>query len=65
MRDVLSADLQSDRLITRKQLKELIPVSTMTIWRWEQEGRIPRHVTIGRTSFWRAVEIREYLSRAT
>jgi predicted DNA-binding transcriptional regulator AlpA len=54
-----------DRLINRKQLKQLIPVSTMTIWRWERDGKLPKHVTIGRTSFWRAVEVHEYLSRVT
>jgi predicted DNA-binding transcriptional regulator AlpA len=46
-----------DELISRKQLKKLIPVSTMTIWRWERDGRLPKHVTIGRTSFWRLGQI--------
>jgi predicted DNA-binding transcriptional regulator AlpA len=49
--------LGHDGLISRKQLKKLIPVSTMTIWRWERDGRLPKHVTIGRTSFWRVEEI--------
>jgi predicted DNA-binding transcriptional regulator AlpA len=45
------------RLINRKQLKQLIPISTMTIWRWERDGRLPQHITIGRTSFWRMTDV--------
>ena len=58
-------ELTHDRLINRKQLRRLLPVSTMTIWRWERDGKLPKHLTIGRTSFWRAIEVQEYLSRAT
>jgi predicted DNA-binding transcriptional regulator AlpA len=60
-----SSELKHDQLITRRQLQQLLPVSSMTIWRWERDGLLPKHLTIGRTSFWRAVEVHEYLSRAT
>jgi predicted DNA-binding transcriptional regulator AlpA len=53
-----------DRLINRKQLKELVPVSTMTVWRWEKEGHLPRHVTIGRTSFWKLAEVLDFIGRS-
>jgi predicted DNA-binding transcriptional regulator AlpA len=56
-----SSALIHDQLITRRQLQELLPVSPMTIWRWERDGLLPKHVTIGRTSFWRAIEIQQYL----
>ena len=59
------SELARHHLINRKQLQELLPVSAMTIWRWERDGLLPKHLTIGRTSFWRAVEVREYLRRAT
>jgi predicted DNA-binding transcriptional regulator AlpA len=58
-----SSELMHDQLITRRQLQQLLPVSPMTIWRWERIGLLPKHVTIGRTSFWRAIEVREYLRR--
>jgi predicted DNA-binding transcriptional regulator AlpA len=60
MRDDLSYDpfeLAQDRLINRKQLRKLLPISAMTIWRWERDGRLPQHITIGRTSFWRLADI--------
>jgi predicted DNA-binding transcriptional regulator AlpA len=56
--------LGHDGLISRKQLKKLIPVSTMTIWRWEKEGHLPRHITIGRTSFWRLAEVLDFIGRS-
>ncbi|MBA2397603.1 MAG: AlpA family phage regulatory protein [Bradyrhizobium sp.] len=58
-------DLTDERLITRRQLQQIFPVSTTTIWRLEKSGRLPKHVTIGGLNFWRAVEVHEYLSRAT
>jgi predicted DNA-binding transcriptional regulator AlpA len=63
--DFAYSELSRDHLINRKQLRRIIPVSAMTIWRWERDGKLPRHLTIGRTSFWRAIEVHEYLSRAT
>jgi predicted DNA-binding transcriptional regulator AlpA len=51
-------------LISRKQLKQLLPISTMTIWRWQRDGKFPQHVTIGRTSFWRVTDIRAFLDTA-
>jgi predicted DNA-binding transcriptional regulator AlpA len=50
-------ELTSDRLINRRQLRKILPVSAMTIWRWEKEGRLPQHITIGRTSFWRLADV--------
>ncbi len=58
-------ELAQDRLITRRQLQQLLPVSTTTIWRLEKSGIFPKHVTIGGLNFWRAIEVHEYLSRAT
>jgi predicted DNA-binding transcriptional regulator AlpA len=60
-----SPELALDRLITRWQLQQLLPVSTTTIWRLEKSGIFPKHVTIGGLNFWRAIEVHEYLSRAT
>ncbi len=60
-----SPELAQDRLITRRQLQQLLPVSTTTIWRLEKSGNFPKHVTIGGLNFWRAIEVHEYLSRAT
>lgn len=62
--ELTHSELSRDHLINRRQLRRLVPVSAATVWRWERDGRLPKHLTIGRTSFWRAIEIHEYLSRA-
>ncbi|THD54560.1 MAG: AlpA family phage regulatory protein [Bradyrhizobium sp.] len=57
-------ELANQRLISRRQLQQLLPISATTIWRLEKNGRFPKHVTIGGLNFWRVTEIHEYLSRA-
>jgi len=42
----------------------IIPVSTMTIWRWEKEGRLPTHIAIERTSFWKLAEVLDFIGRS-
>jgi predicted DNA-binding transcriptional regulator AlpA len=58
-------ELGDQRLITRRQLQQLLPISATTIWRLEKSGRFPKHVTIGGLNFWRVIEVHEYLSRVT
>jgi predicted DNA-binding transcriptional regulator AlpA len=52
------------RLITSKQLQQLLPVSKMTIWRLEQRGQLPQHVPSGR-AFWRHAEVVEAIKQLT
>jgi predicted DNA-binding transcriptional regulator AlpA len=47
----------SDRLINRRQLRQKIPTSDMTIWRWEQQGTFPTHISINGRNYWRLSEI--------
>jgi prophage regulatory protein len=51
----------ADRLINRRQLRELIPVTDMTIWRWEKAGLFPRHLSINGRNYWRLSEIVAWL----
>jgi predicted DNA-binding transcriptional regulator AlpA len=46
-----------ERLVNRRQLRELVPVSDMTIWRWEKAGLFPRHISINGRNYWRLSEI--------
>ena len=45
------------RLINRAELRQIFPVSDMTIWRLEKQGRFPRHTTINGRNFWNFVEV--------
>jgi prophage regulatory protein len=35
------------RIISRKQLRDYVPYSTVHIWRLEQQGRFPKRITFG------------------
>ncbi len=52
------------RLINSAQLHEIIPVSKMTIWRWEQEGIWPERIKINGRCFWRLAEVLDSIDRA-
>lgn len=60
----LPPELAHQRLITSTQLRELMPVSAMTIWRWERDGRLPQHFTIGRRSFWKLDDVLHAIAKA-
>ena len=52
-----------DRLINRRQLRQKIPTSDMTIWRWEQQGSFPAHISINGRNYWRLSEITAWLNQ--
>jgi predicted DNA-binding transcriptional regulator AlpA len=48
----------SERLLPRRELRNLVPVSDMTIWRWERDGQFPRHLSINEVLGWMAAQSR-------
>ena len=48
-------------LITRRQLRLIIPASDMTIWRWERAGSFPQHIRINGRNYWLSSEISAWL----
>lgn len=52
-----------DRLISRRQLRDHIDVSDMTIWRWQRAGTFPRHTTINGRNYWRMSDIMAWIER--
>ncbi|MAI45639.1 MAG: AlpA family phage regulatory protein [Hyphomicrobiaceae bacterium TMED74] len=52
----------ADKLINRRQLREQIPTSDMTIWRWQQQGLFPKHISINGRNYWRQSEIIDWLA---
>lgn len=52
-----------DRLVPRRELRRLVPVSDMTIWRWERDSLFPRHVSINGRNYWRYSEIADWIAR--
>jgi hypothetical protein len=47
-----------DRLVGTAERRRRIPVSDMTIWRWEKACIFPMHITIGGRNFWRDSDLR-------
>jgi predicted DNA-binding transcriptional regulator AlpA len=54
---------RSERLLPRRELRSLVPVSDMTIWRWERNGLFPRHLVINGRNYWRLSELRDWVDR--
>jgi predicted DNA-binding transcriptional regulator AlpA len=49
-------------LLPRRELRERIPVSDMTIWRWVRDGVFPKPVSINRRNYWRTEDIEAWLA---
>src|SRR5579859_3034571 len=51
----------SDPLISRRQLRAMVPASDMTLWRWIEKGQFPPAAeTINGFRYWRASHVREW-----
>lgn len=61
--DLYSSFGLSERLLPRRELRRLVPVSDMTIWRWERGGVFPRHLSINGRNYWRLSEIMSWIAR--
>jgi predicted DNA-binding transcriptional regulator AlpA len=53
----------NERLLPRRELRKIVPVSDMTIWRWEGARQFPRHLSINGRNYWLASEIRGWLEK--
>jgi predicted DNA-binding transcriptional regulator AlpA len=49
-------------LLTRRLLRRMVPVSDMTIWRWERDGQFPKHLSIHGRNYWLLSEVALWLS---
>ena len=54
---------KTDRLLPRRELRTFVPVSDMTIWRWERNGLFPRHLSINGRNYWRLSELSDWMDR--
>ena len=55
--------MEIDRLLTVKEVGELIGLDRVTIYRLRQQGRFPRPIQLGkRTIRWRTSEIQEWIA---
>lgn len=59
----LWTEVEKARLINRRQLQLLLPISQMTIWRYEKQEILPKHFKIGGLSFWRLADVLDAIER--
>jgi len=62
MSNTSERESQSWRLINRRQLRQLVPVSDMTIWRWIKAGIFPEPIKINGRNYWREDSVYEALA---
>lgn len=49
---LLGDGLDRNRFAFTAEIKEIVPVSDMTLWRWTKAGKIPAPVYIGNRRCW-------------
>ena len=54
--------INSERLLPRRELRTLVPVSDMTIWRWERDGKFPQHLSVNGRNYWLLSEVRTWMT---
>jgi predicted DNA-binding transcriptional regulator AlpA len=54
--------IDTNRLIGKRELLRLVPLSYSTIWDLMRRDRFPLSVRVGGRVFWRLAEVREWLA---
>lgn len=53
---------QSERLLSLKQVREIVPYSTMQIYRLQKSGGFPQRIKIGKNRVaWRESEVQQWI----
>ena len=55
-------ELPEGKLISKREMLDLVPLSYPTVWKLMQEGTFPRAIAIGAQNFWRDSEVREWIN---
>lgn len=53
---------KQDRLLSIKQIQERVQISRVSVWRWEKEGKFPKHVKLGSIARWKESEIQQWIA---
>lgn len=56
------AALPPEALLNPRQIASLVPVSRMSLLRWEKAGSFPRRICIHKRNFWRVGDVRQWLA---
>jgi predicted DNA-binding transcriptional regulator AlpA len=61
----LDARVLAGGLVCFEEVQQLIPKHRTWFHRAEKDGRFPKHSTIGSSVFWKASDIKDFLTTAT
>lgn len=54
--------VKCERLLSETQVRERVPISRISLWRWESQGAFPKRVKLGDTRVgWSESEINEWI----
>lgn len=56
------SEVVNNRLLTLTQIVPKVQLSRVTIWRWEKEGKFPKHIKLGRSIRWRESDIQAWIN---
>ena len=59
---IMDEQITSNRLLTLNQVQPQVQLSRVTIWRWEKEGKFPKHIKLGRSIRWRESDIQAWIN---
>jgi prophage regulatory protein len=60
----MTADPQTEMLLTVEDLADLLSLSRRTVWRWLNDGRLPVPLRLSpRVVRWRASDVQQFLDR--
>jgi predicted DNA-binding transcriptional regulator AlpA len=58
----MANQIRPDGLINRRRLRERVPVSDMTLWRWTQANAFPKPIILNGRRYWREREIDAWIA---
>lgn len=54
--------MKADRLLTIKQVRELVPIAASTIYDAVAKGTFPKPLKVGKRSLWRDSDIQSFIA---
>ena len=52
-----------DKILSRAQLRDMVPVSDMTIWRWERDNKFPKRIRLAPNKVgWRLSDVMNWIN---
>ncbi|MBX3598584.1 MAG: AlpA family phage regulatory protein [Rhizobiaceae bacterium] len=58
----MNSEIHPELLSARVICQQIVPISTMSLWRWVRDGKFPAPVKICNRNYWRRSDIEAWLS---